>query len=536
MNKKNISLNRLSLIVGLLGILTVALGLGLAPRAHLQELGKNFEVAGLILLGIGIVGLIIAWRQDLLGFSRSRQARYGSMAIILSLSFIGIVVMVNYLAYRHDMRWDLTQNKSFTLAEQTQKILKNLDQKVTIKAFLRSSDATRQDAINRLEGYRTAAADGKFEFEIIDPDRQPGETLRYGVTSPNTLIVESGKSRKEIYSTEEAQISSAILSVTRKERPKIYFLTGHNELSPEDYDARKGLSNMKTGLEQENYQVATLALPAQHMKVPDDAKAVVIAGAEETLTTEERKAIEDYVDKRHGNLMLMLQPRHTTGLEGWLNTLGVQVGNDLVIDPGRNIQNDVTFPAFNEYPYHEITKDMKNKFVSLPLARTVSVQSPPKTVQATELMRTTPVSWAETNLKDNALIQKDPGDQSGPLSVAVALSINPPDAATDKGKDDKKSDKKDQDKKPKPSRVVVIGNSMFANNYFSRLLGNGDFFLNSVAWLAAEDDLIAIRSKPKENRQLQLTNQQERWVFNFSLFGMPLLMLILGVFVWWKRR
>ena len=529
MNKQTYSLKRISFIIGMIGALTLVLGFFLAGRENLQELGKTLSIAGEIILGIGVAGLIIAWRDNLRGFSRSRQARYGSMSVVLTLSFIGIVIMLNYLVYRHDQRLDLTASKSFTLAEQTQKILKDLDQKVKVTAFLRAGDASRQEALNRLEAYRTIRPD-TFSFEIIDPDRQPAITLGYGNVSPGSLIVEAGESRKEIFAPEEQQLTSAILAITRKNKPKIYFLTGHNEQSPENHDIRVGLSDMKTALEAENYQVATLALPAEKMAVPEDARAVVIAGPETALTQEERKAIQNYVDKENGSLLLLVQPRYQTGLEGWLNTYGVQIGNNIVVDPGRNIQNDVTFPAFNEYPFHPITKDLERKFVSLPMARTVKIYEAPKKVQATELLLTTPVSWAETNLTENSLIQKDPGDPTGPLSVAVALSLSP---ETELNPNDEVNK---EPKTPKQSRIVVVGNSMFANNYFARFLGNGDFFLNTIAWIATEDDLISIRSTPKEDRQLQLTNQQEKWVFNFSIFGMPLILLLIAGIIWWKRR
>lgn len=517
------SLKRLSLIIAVVGLLSLIAGLALFNQANLKETAELLQVAGGIILGIGALGLVVAWREGLIGFSRTRQARYGANAVLLSLSFIGVVVLLNYLMYRHDTKIDLTANKSFTLSEQTDKVLANLPQDVKITAFYRANNNARQEALNRLETYRDKA-NGKLSFEMVDPERQPGLTLRYNVTSDGTVVLESGSARKEILSSSEEQLTSGILAITRTEKPTVYFLTGHNELDPDNADPRTGLNSIKQSLEQENYRVAKLSLAATGNKVPDDARVLVVAGPDRALTAPERTAIQEYIDKRQGDVMLLLPPRNQSGLEGLLGRYGVQIGNNIVIDPGRNIQNDITVPAFTEYGFHPITQDLNQVVVFLPLSRTVGLNTPPANVQGVELMKTTAASWAETNLTENALIQKDSADPAGPLSMAVALTVSPEGTPPKEGE------------QPKQSRIVVVGNAMFAANWFSRVLGNGDFFLNSIAWLSEADDLISIRAKAPEDRSLQLTNSQERLVFYVSIFGMPGLLLLLGVWIWWRRR
>ncbi|PKL77407.1 MAG: hypothetical protein CVV27_05580 [Candidatus Melainabacteria bacterium HGW-Melainabacteria-1] len=264
-------------------------------------------------------------------------------------------------------------------------------------------------------------------------------------------------------------------------------------------------------------------------KVPNDASALVIAGPDKPLTQAERQAVQEYLSQRHGKLLVMLAPRTNSGLEGLLQTYGISVGDNIVVDPGRNIQNDITVPAFNEFTFHPVTKALERTAIFLPLARSVSLLNPPATVQGTELIKTTAESWAETNLEENSLIQKDSGDLSGPLAMAVAATLGepgpPPGASPVPAAE------------PKPQgRVLVVGNAMFAANWFSRLLGNGDFFLNSIAWLTEAEDLISIRAKPTTDRTMTLTGTQEKIVYSLSLYGMPGLMVLLGTLVWWRRR
>ena len=528
--QKKTSLKRISIMVAVVSLVVLMVSFWLGRQADQLETAQLLRVCGWITLGIAAAAFVTDQRNQIYGFSQTRQAKYGANAVILTLSFIGVVVLANYLAHRHDVEFDLTENKSFSLSDQTVKLLKDLDQEVKATAFYRQSNAQRQEVINRLESYRKKA-DGKFSFEVVDPDRQPLITMQYGIRSPGTLVIEKGEARKDIMSHDEEQITSALISITRTEKPKIYFLSGHNELDPEQFDQRFGLSNMKTRLEKENYEVAKLLFPQSEYKVPQDAKALVIAGPDHPLGAAERKAIRDYVEKRQGNLMIMPQTRFETGLEAWLNQLGVRVGNDLLIDQGQNIQGDVTIPAFTDFAFHPITKELKQSIVFTPLTRTVTVEDDlPEKVEATALLTSTPRSWAETNLTENSLIQQDPGDKPGPLSAAVAVTL--------KGEAEKSEEKPDADaQKPKESRILVVGTHLFATNYYTAApTGNSDFFLNGMAWLAEEESLISIRSKPTENRSLQLTNGQQNMAFMLSVIVFPLLFLFMGAGVWFVRR
>jgi ABC-type uncharacterized transport system involved in gliding motility auxiliary subunit len=519
------SLARLSLIIGVLGLLILVGGIGLNNFKDLQNLAELMRVLGGILLGIGTAGLITARRQAIYGFSQSRQARFGSQAVILSLSFIGIVALLNYLGMRHPLRWDLTENKSFTLSAQTTRILKNLKEPVKVTAFYKVSNSMRQEMINLLESYRDQA-NGKLTIEFVDPERQPGIALRYGISTSDVVILERGTLRKTVTGTQEQDVTNALLGVSREKKPIVYFLQGHGELDPEDFDPAKGLSGVKQALEGENYQVSKLYLQASGGKVPADASALVIAGPDKALTPPERQAVADYLGKRPGRVLLLLRPQVQTGLESVVAKYGVQVGNNLVIDAGRNIQNDVSAPAVTEYASHPITKDLLSTIAFFPLVRSVQLISPPPQVNGLELFRSSSDSWAESNLKANMLVKKDPQDTVGPLALAVALSIDISPEAKVGAANIQKSQ----------ARLVVFGNASFASNGFARLLGNGDLLLNSLAWLAEQEDLISIRAKDTRDTKLELTNQQNQMVFYVSVVGMPLLMLLLGIFVWWKRR
>jgi gliding motility-associatede transport system auxiliary component len=85
-------------------------------------------------------------------------------------------------------------------------------------------------------------------------------------------------------------------------------------------------------------------------------------------------------------------------------------------------------------------------------------------------------------------------------------------------------------------RVAVLGDSDFASNALLGFQGNQDFYLNTVAWLAEDADLISIRPKEPEDQRMFLTQQQQQTVMWLSLLFVPGLFLVWGVTNWWRRR
>ena len=88
----------------------------------------------------------------------------------------------------------------------------------------------------------------------------------------------------------------------------------------------------------------------------------------------------------------------------------------------------------------------------------------------------------------------------------------------------------------KGARLIVIGDSDFAENQWFGLQHNGDLFLNAVDWLAQDENLISIRPKSATNRRITLTEGQMAAVRSIALFLLPGIVILLGVAIWWKRR
>jgi ABC-type uncharacterized transport system involved in gliding motility auxiliary subunit len=84
---------------------------------------------------------------------------------------------------------------------------------------------------------------------------------------------------------------------------------------------------------------------------------------------------------------------------------------------------------------------------------------------------------------------------------------------------------------------VVVGSSNFiGNQILSAPVGNRDLALNMVNWLTSDEDLISIRPKEPEDRRLHITGSAVRVLFLTSVVFLPLIVIVSGFSVWWKRR
>jgi ABC-type uncharacterized transport system involved in gliding motility auxiliary subunit len=231
-------------------------------------------------------------------------------------------------------------------------------------------------------------------------------------------------------------------------------------------------------------------------------------------------------------------------LTGLLREWNVETARDLVVDVsgmGQLFGTGEFTPIAMDYPFHAITKDFR-LMTLFHMARSVEAgaESPPG-VSAQNLVQTTPQSWAEVDLPPSGRERFDEGkDRRGPISLAVAATVRAPSPspapspAADSG-DDADTDEDGEPRTPE-GRVVVVGDADFASNQLLGFQGNRDFFLNSVAWLSEDADLISIRPREPEDQRLFLSRTQQSNVAWTALVVLPGLFVVLGVVSWWRRR
>ncbi len=488
-----------------------------------------YDVWGLAVVGLGLLLVLVAAvlaKDDLGVFFSRRSARLGLGTGVAIVAVLALVIFLGALAGRHHLRWDFSQGQSHTLAPQTVKVLKGLQQPVKAYAFFKDNQAGRRQAEDELAKY--AYLNRHFSYQFINPDAEPAMAKRFGVRAYGTVVLVAGKKEERIQLPEEQALTNALIRLTRKGKKTVYFLAGHGEPSLDGL-AKEDYSHLKKAITGNNYVVKSLLL-ATSSQVPPDASVVIIAGARKDLFPQEKQRLSAYL-AGGGSLLIMLDPISHAGLKGWLDKRGIVVGDDLVLDKNSSLFGmSPAVPMVMQYGFHDITRPLEGTFCFFPEARSVSLKAKlPQNVKGVELMKTSANSWAETNLKalehGEANFEKEKGDTMGPISLGVAVTITgqkPKDAPADK---------------PAPKgHLVVLGDSEFANNNNLDQAGNRDLVLNSVSWLAEEEDLVSIRAKKRGNQPLLLQPAQARLVFWLPVVVWPLALAVLGAVVVIRRR
>ena len=493
----------------------------------------RFRVALLIAAAVlFVVTVALSWREGASILGR-RGTRYGASAALLIVIALGVAVLANAVSLRYNARWDLTENKRHSLSPQTVKLLKALKSPVEVIGFFRSDTPGKRTAEDLLKQY-AQASDGKFTYRVEDPDRSPGLARRYGVETYGTLVMQSGEKSEKVLDAEEERLTNALVKVTRPGNPIVYFVKGHGERDISSSE-RTGMSQAKEQLEKANYTVKDLEL-ARTGKVPPDAAVVIVPGPRTDLLPPELTAIDDYL-AQGGHVLLMADPLQADGLAKYVAKYGVTLGQDLVVEPspiGRLLGVGPEVPLVMQYEQHPITKDMAKVMTGFPLTRSVSpAKTPPKGMSVTALAKTSADSWGETNLEGLRRGQpasRDDKDTPGPVPVLLAVTIEPTPAPKAAGQAEA-----DDSKKPK-GRLVVLGTSTFASNQALGFQGNRDLFLNIVAWLAGQEDEIAVRPKDPRQNPIFATEAQKNAILWLSIVVLPGAVMVCGIALVVRRR
>jgi len=521
-------MKRSSALSGLIGLVLLSFGiLGYALTSggfaklfiFVNLLGGFFAVVGWLMSSWGKIGTLAG----------SRATRYGANAAIYSLGFIGLLIAANYLAATYHRQFDMTSNKAYSLSPQTIQLIKSLKKPLKLYGFVQGGRSP--SAENLYQEY--AYAQPLLTYEMVDPNRHPELAERFKVSVMNTTHIQYGGANGEgtnVTDMSEAAITNGIAKLVRTGTKTIYFTEGHGEADPNDAQGPEGFGEFKQALEGENYDVKKVLLASQ-AKVPDDCEVLIIAGPIRPLLPHEIDAVNEYL--RHGGRALVMlrpprpdEPNDETALVKLVATWGVDAGNNVVVDQVVRLFAGPALglnPLVNSYGPHPITATFTKQTV-FPMVRSVTPIDPAKPgLMVTPLAKTSDSSWAESDLvgifqKQTAAFGK--GDIKGPITVADAVEANL--ALLNWGKGN--------------ARMVVFGDTGFANNQYLQNFFNRDFVMNAVDWLAGEANAITIRPRTLRASRFSLTIGEFDVVFVLSVLLIPELLLIIGIAVWWERR
>lgn len=512
---------------------------------------------------------------------RKQKALIGANVIIMILIAIAIFVFVSYLNDRHYYRFDFTASGRYTLSAKTKKILKNLDQPVFVTSLLVKNKDYRfyGQIVDILEEYRYVT--DKVTVTLLNPltDRtkitELAEKLKMDLEQLqlNSIIFTCGDKSKHVPQSEvierefpfkfkgEEVFTSAVLNVTQEKQTTVYFVRGHGERDSGDFE-RAGLGNLATSIKRANYNIIPLDL-LEKKRVPENCDILFIAGPTKSFSTEETNYIRNYLgtsarlldekgELKEGKLLVMLEPvvgaNKPSGLKAMLGEYGIVVRDDAVV------YNKVNMPLYGmqtvveiyisdeKYLEHDITKDIEKLTSVFYGSSVVSVAPLTDTMafSAKAIIRAPDSSWGETEIagKGKKRPKYDDGaDISSPITLAIAAELRAPEVTPHQDvTTPPHATKTFEGIGEKGSRIVVFGDTDFAANAFSDNPGNQDLVLNSISWLARREKELGISPKAPDVRRAVIKPAQLTLIFWLSIVGLPSVGIIIGGFVWWRRR
>lgn len=366
-----------------------------------------------------------------------RLTKHGSYSLALTAVVIAAAVVVNLIVSELPSKYtqiDLTSAQLSVLTEQSEELLDSLTEDITIYYVVQ--DSNRDTNVSRLLE-RYAGASGHIKLVEKDPVRYPKFTEQYTDTSltENSVIIECGEQSRvinyedmyesefdyEYYSYEttgfgaEGQITSAIAALSSGNLPKVYMLTGHNEMTVG--------TSLQSSIEKENVETAELNLISEE-RVPEDADAVMILSPQQDLTDAETQKLFHYL-KTGGRAVIVTDYTDVEmpNLESVLEYYGMEKAEGVVLESDNGHYVQVPYYLLPEVESTEVSEDLTGSYVLLAAAQGLTVSDDLRDgLTVTNVLSTSDNAYSKTDVQNMKTYAKESGDIDGPFAVGAIAS------------------------------------------------------------------------------------------------------------------
>jgi hypothetical protein len=514
-------------ILSLLLFLTAAMLYVNFPSRH--DVSAGVAIAGLVLLAVAFAVRPVMFKELL----ASRKTLLWINDAMLILLIIGIGVVLSYIGFRRNVRYDFTQNQLFSISPMTVQTVRNLDKDVTITAFYPRGTAEEGMIRDLLTEYKRHS--DRLSFKLVDPMRDPVTTKAMNISNVGTIVVQCDNSRQDVardamfdipdpYDTPDAKpkftgeqaITSAILNVTSGIKRLVTFVKGHGEASISGYQPRD-IAGLNELLSRENYDVDEIVLFENDID-PRTSVLAIVAPQQDFLDSEIEK-LRSYVKGNKGHLLIALDPGKTfQKLEKLVfQEFGVLYNDDIIVDP-RGIQRNywTVAPALIEHPITSpiIEKEMLGLMFH---CRSLTIEAKEGS-RIDPILKTIDKAWAKREVKpgETIAIEFEEGrDIQGPLNMGVVV---------------------DRIGVASGSRALLLGDSDFFSNGYIGALANRDLLINGINWMVGQYQMITLRPRVLEMPRIVFEESDTGKIFTLCVIAMPLLIVLIGGVVYLARR
>ena len=498
----------------------------------------------------------------------------------ITVNFLVILVILNILLNLVPINLDLTANKIHSLSAATKEIINQLDDIVTIKAFVSSNLPPQliplRETLKNLLGQYQRFGQGKIKIIWLDPqkdEKAKSEAISLGITPLQFSSLQKDQfqvvqgyfglalffaGEKQIIpalqeiNNLEYQITATIRRLQEEKLPQIAFSTGSGEIE----FSQLAKINRLLAL---NYQVERIDLSKNSVQFNPDLQVIIIAGPKEKFSDQAQLIIDQYLMSQKGVIFLLDKVSLSQGLvakttdnnlDQFLEHFGIKVNQNLVVDPS------AAFASFRtEYgnfitPYplwvkvrreniaHDLPPTASIESVVLPWVSSLTLNKEAKPLlQSTEQASVITDFHNLTPTRDWSLLS-----QEKKQFVLAAIQTNGAVSFFDNKKDLKNLLQqvkiKEFKNKTETVKLIVIGDSNFIEDQtIVSYPENAQFFLNLVDYLSQDTKLINIRSKVVFSRPLKMINEKQKQTIRVAnLVSGPIILTLLALGVKWRRK
>ena len=475
-------------------------------------------------------------KQKIKDSMNKKYIKNGSYSVVISAVFVVIVLVVNMIVGSLPSKYtevDVSEQKLYSIGDDTKKFLKDLDKDVTIYQVVQSG--SEDETIKKLlEKYEEGSDHIKVEQK--DPVVNPKFTSEYTSddVAANSLIVVCGDRSKVVnyssiyessvdYNTYqstttgfdgEGQIDSAISYVTSEDLPVLYTLDGHGE---KDLD-----STLQEDIQKANIDIKSLNLITEE-SVPDDAACLLINAPTSDISESEKDAIIDYLE--NGGKAMIFSDYTEESMDNFdavLKNYGVERTEGVVIEGDSQHYAQMPYYLVPTVNSTDAVSDFASKgyYVLMPYAQGIKKTDDVRdTVTINSLLTTSDSAYSKVDVNSGA-IEKNDDDIDGPFDLGVSI--------TETLDDDKET------------QIVYYTSSNLMDSQINQMVsgGNEQMIMSSLSWMCSSDETSTI-SVPSKNLQISYLTLTAYDVSFWKIMVMgiiPVVFLVMGFMVWLKRR
>jgi hypothetical protein len=430
--------------------------------------------------------------------------------LLFFVLLIAGIVGIYQLAARFPAQWDVTQNALNSLEPGSADALKQLDGPLNITVYVTEQDAKQGDVRKLVREFIALYQRYKSDINItfVDPVKEPEATRKSGIQGNGEMVVEFAGRKEHITTLNEQTLTSALLRLAHGKEQMLMYVSGHGERKL-DGVANHDLGEFGRRLEQNGYRIASLNLTIAQ-DVPNNVGVLVITQPQTKLFPGESTKLLRYLE-RGGNVLWLLDAEPLRGLEPVAEKLNIVLTPGVILDPAAQQMNaPADWTLGTGYAPHAITQNFDLVTV-FPFARALGTEDE-SAWERHILVEGAMNGWVSTT--GAARFDKQ-HDIPGPVSLALALQRNVGELE---------------------QRIVVVGSGSFLSNAYSGNGGNLDLGVNMMNWLAGEERLITLAPHTAKDGTLTLSKRQLTVLSVTLLIVIPLLLIAVGGWLWWRRR